>query len=148
MLEQYVWACMKVKESTWYQTELEQAIHYFGSCRYSTWVSHFKLHDPEKLLGDKEDVGITCALIPADHEGVVIGERHDPLGLAFMNGPTRGHDVFIPMEWLIGGADYAGKGWRMLVECLSAGRGISLPALGTAMGHLTATYNRCLCVCT
>ncbi|MEZ8509646.1 acyl-CoA dehydrogenase [Vibrio splendidus] len=98
----------------------------------------FKLHDPEKLLGDKEDIGITCALIPADHEGVVIGERHDPLGLAFMNGPTRGHDVFIPMEWLIGGADYAGKGWRMLVECLSAGRGISLPALGTAMGHLTA----------
>ena len=98
----------------------------------------FKLHDPDKLLGDKEDIGITCALIPADHEGVVIGERHDPLGLAFMNGPTRGHDVFIPMEWLIGGAEYAGKGWRMLVECLSAGRGISLPALGTAMGHLTA----------
>ena len=56
----------------------------------------FKLHDPEKLLGDKEDIGITCALITAGHEGVVIGERHDPLGLAFMNGPTRGHDVFIP----------------------------------------------------
>ncbi|HFQ5324947.1 TPA: acyl-CoA dehydrogenase [Vibrio vulnificus] len=97
----------------------------------------FKLQDPDHLLGDKTDVGITCALIPADHEGVVIGERHDPLGLAFMNGPTRGHDVFIPMDWLIGGADYAGKGWRMLVECLSAGRGISLPALGTAIGHLT-----------
>ncbi|MDF5473874.1 acyl-CoA dehydrogenase family protein, partial [Vibrio parahaemolyticus] len=74
---------------------------------------------------------------PADHEGVEIGERHDPLGSAFMNGPTRGEDVFIPMDWLIGGADYAGKGWRMLVECLSAGRGISLPALGTAIGHLT-----------
>lgn len=98
----------------------------------------FKLNDPEHLLGEKEELGITCALIPADHEGVIIGERHDPLGLAFMNGPTRGEDVFIPMEWLIGGADYAGKGWRMLVECLSAGRGISLPALGTAMGHLTA----------
>ncbi|NMU87024.1 acyl-CoA dehydrogenase, partial [Vibrio parahaemolyticus] len=80
---------------------------------------------------------ITCALIPADHEGGEIGERHDPLGSAFMNGPTRGEDVFIPMDWLIGGADYAGKGWRMLVECLSAGRGISLPALGTAIGHLT-----------
>lgn len=98
----------------------------------------FKLSDPDKLLGDKEDIGITCALIPADHDGVEIGERHDPLGLAFMNGPTRGHDVFIPMDWLIGGSDYAGKGWRMLVECLSAGRGISLPALGTAIGHLTA----------
>ncbi len=97
----------------------------------------FKLQDPDGLLGDKKDVGITCALIPADHEGVEIGERHDPLGSAFMNGPTRGNDVFIPMEWLIGGSEYAGKGWRMLVECLSAGRGISLPALGTAIGHLT-----------
>ncbi|MGR5233812.1 acyl-CoA dehydrogenase [Vibrio rotiferianus] len=97
----------------------------------------FKLQDPDGLLGDKKDVGITCALIPADHEGVEIGERHDPLGSAFMNGPTRGNDVFIPMDWLIGGSEYAGKGWRMLVECLSAGRGISLPALGTAIGHLT-----------
>ncbi len=97
----------------------------------------FKLHDPDKLMGDKEDIGITCALIPADHKGVEIGERHDPLHLAFMNGPTRGKDVFIPMDWLIGGQEYAGRGWRMLVECLSAGRGISLPALGTAIGHLT-----------
>ena len=98
----------------------------------------FKMYDPEGLMGDEKDLGITCALIPADHKGVEIGERHDPLGLAFMNGPTRGQDVFIPMDWLIGGQEYAGKGWRMLVECLSAGRGISLPALGTAMGHLTA----------
>ncbi|EKO3926007.1 acyl-CoA dehydrogenase [Vibrio metschnikovii] len=98
----------------------------------------FKLNDPDGLLGDKKELGITCALIPANHTGVEIGERHDPLGLAFMNGPTRGNDVFIPMEWLIGGVDYAGKGWRMLVECLSAGRGISLPALGTAIGHLTS----------
>ncbi|MFM2589532.1 acyl-CoA dehydrogenase [Vibrio sp. TBV020] len=98
----------------------------------------FKMYDPDGLMGDKKELGITCALIPADHKGVEIGERHDPLGLAFMNGPTRGKDVFIPMEWLIGGQDYAGKGWRMLVECLSAGRGISLPALGTAIGHLTA----------
>ncbi len=98
----------------------------------------FKMKDPDGLLSDKTDIGISCALIPADHEGVEIGERHDPLGSAFMNGPTRGKDVFIPMDWLIGGQEYAGKGWRMLVECLSAGRGISLPALGTAIGHLTA----------
>ncbi|KJY83193.1 acyl-CoA dehydrogenase [Vibrio galatheae] len=98
----------------------------------------FKMYDPDGLMGDKKELGITCALIPADHKGVEIGERHDPLGLAFMNGPTRGKDVFIPMDWLIGGQDYAGKGWRMLVECLSAGRGISLPALGTAIGHLTS----------
>ncbi|WP_434996616.1 acyl-CoA dehydrogenase [Vibrio scophthalmi] len=98
----------------------------------------FKMYDPENLLGEEQDLGITCALIPVDHPGVEIGERHDPLGLAFMNGPTRGKEVFIPMDWLIGGQEYAGKGWRMLVECLSAGRGISLPALGTAIGHLTA----------
>ncbi|MGF1777137.1 acyl-CoA dehydrogenase [Vibrio nomapromontoriensis] len=98
----------------------------------------FKLEDPDKLLGDKKNIGITCALIPSNHEGVIIGERHDPMLLAFMNGTIRGNDVFIPMDWLIGGAEYAGRGWRMLVECLSAGRGISLPALGTAVGHLTA----------
>ncbi|WP_194435339.1 acyl-CoA dehydrogenase [Vibrio fluminensis] len=98
----------------------------------------FKMKDPDGLLGNKEDIGISCALIPADHPGVEIGERHDPLGSAFMNGPTRGKDVFIPLDWLIGGQEYAGKGWRMLVECLSAGRGISLPALGTAIGHLTS----------
>lgn len=98
----------------------------------------FKLSDPDGLLGEQKEIGITCALIPANHKGVEIGERHDPLGLAFMNGPIRGNDVFIPMDWLIGGVDYAGKGWRMLVECLSAGRGISLPALGTAIGHLTS----------
>jgi alkylation response protein AidB-like acyl-CoA dehydrogenase len=98
----------------------------------------YKLQDPEGLLGGEVDLGITCALIPADHPGVEIGERHDPLGLAFMNGPTRGQDVFIPMDWVIGGQDYVGKGWRMLGECLSAGRGISLPAMGTATGHLTS----------
>ncbi|GEM76938.1 acyl-CoA dehydrogenase [Vibrio sagamiensis] len=98
----------------------------------------FKLYDPEGLLGDKKEIGITCALIPTKHDGVEIGDRHDPIGLAFMNGPTRGENVFIPIEWLIGGAEYAGRGWRMLVECLSAGRGISLPAIGAAAGHLTA----------
>ncbi|OBT13498.1 acyl-CoA dehydrogenase [Vibrio sp. UCD-FRSSP16_10] len=98
----------------------------------------FKLNDPENLLGKGTELGITCALIPTSHPGVETGERHDPIGLAFMNGPTRGQNVFIPMDWLIGGADFAGKGWRMLVECLSAGRGISLPALGASVGHLTS----------
>ncbi|MGL5236546.1 MAG: acyl-CoA dehydrogenase, partial [Plesiomonas shigelloides] len=97
----------------------------------------FKMYDPEHLLGDKEDIGITCALIPTNHPGVEVGARHIPMDLAFMNGPTWGKDVFIPLDWIIGGPSYAGKGWRMLVECLSAGRGISLPALGTAIGHLT-----------
>ncbi|WP_213994704.1 acyl-CoA dehydrogenase [Arsukibacterium sp.] len=96
----------------------------------------FKLYDPEKLLGDKEELGITCALIPTSHQGVEIGDRHFPMNMAFMNGTTYGKDVFIPIDWIIGGPDYAGRGWRMLVECLSAGRGISLPALATATGHL------------
>ncbi len=96
----------------------------------------FKLDDPQHLLGEKTHLGITCALIPATHPGVQIGDRHDPLGLAFMNGPTSARDVFIPMDWLIGGAEYAGQGWRMLMECLSVGRGISLPALGCAIGHM------------
>jgi len=96
----------------------------------------FKLYDPENLLGEKTELGITCALIPTSHEGVEIGDRHFPMNMAFMNGTTYGKDVFIPIDWIIGGPDYAGRGWRMLVECLSAGRGISLPALATATGHL------------
>ncbi|NVK54406.1 MAG: acyl-CoA dehydrogenase [Alteromonadaceae bacterium] len=98
----------------------------------------FKLFDPEGLLGDKKNIGITCALIPTDHPGVKVGQRHLPLEQAFMNGTTRGEDVFIPLDWIIGGADYAGKGWRMLMECLSAGRGISLPALSTGNAQLSA----------
>ncbi len=96
----------------------------------------FKLKDPEGLLGDKTkvDYGITCALIPASHPGVDIGRRHYP-GAAFHNGPIFGKNVFIPVDWIIGGPEQAGKGWRMLVECLSAGRGISLPALATAAGQ-------------
>jgi acyl-CoA dehydrogenase len=91
----------------------------------------FHLHDPENLLGKGENVGITLALVPAKHKGVVIGRRHYPARSAFMNGPTSGKDVFIPMEFLIGGTDYAGQGWRMLMECLSTGRAISLPAIGS-----------------
>ncbi|MDX1705114.1 acyl-CoA dehydrogenase [Pseudidiomarina sp.] len=96
----------------------------------------FKLYDPECLIGDKEDIGITCALIPVKHKGVKTGDRHLPLDQAFMNGTTSGKDVFIPLDWIIGGQDYAGRGWRMLMESLSAGRGISLPALATATGHV------------
>ena len=91
----------------------------------------FILKDPENLLGKGENIGITLALVPHDHPGVEIGRRHFPARQAFMNGPTRGTDVFIPMEFLIGGIDYAGQGWRMLMECLSTGRAISLPAIGT-----------------
>ena len=92
----------------------------------------FKLYDPEGLLGEQKDIGITVALIPTNHAGVEIGERHYPVGSPFMNGPTRGKDVFIPLDWIVGGQEFAGKGWKMLVECLSAGRGISLPSGATA----------------
>lgn len=97
----------------------------------------FQLRDPEGLLGDPDtvDYGITCALLPADHPGIEIGRRHDP-GSPFMNGPIKGSDVFIPMDWIIGGAEMAGKGWRMLIECLAAGRGVSLPSLATASGEM------------
>ena len=98
----------------------------------------FKAYDPDHLLGDKEDLGITCALIPTDTKGVNIGNRHYPLNSAIQNGPNRGKDVFVPMEWIIGGQDGVGHGWRMLVESLSAGRGISLPALGTGAGKLAS----------
>ncbi|RLQ20244.1 acyl-CoA dehydrogenase [Seongchinamella sediminis] len=97
----------------------------------------FQLRDPEGLLGDPDivDYGITCALLPADHPGVEIGERHNP-GVPFMNGPIMGKDVFFPADWIIGGPEMAGKGWRMLIECLGAGRGVSLPALATASGEM------------
>ncbi|MBA3660547.1 MAG: acyl-CoA dehydrogenase [Gammaproteobacteria bacterium] len=99
-----------------------------------------RLNDPNHLLGDKDDIGITLCLIPTSHEGVEIGSRHFPLQLAFMNGPTRGKDVFIPLDWIIGGEEMAGQGWRMLMECLSIGRSISLPALSTACGKITYRY--------
>lgn len=88
----------------------------------------FRLHDPDKLLGGETDLGITCALIPTKTKGVWIGHRHDPLAIPFQNGPTRGERVFVPIDWIIGGPKMAGQGWRMLMECLSAGRSISLPA--------------------
>lgn len=94
----------------------------------------FKAYDPDKLLGDEEDLGITCALIPTDTPGVNIGRRHFPLNQGFMNGPNSGKEVFIPMEWIIGGQPMLGQGWRMLMESLSVGRGISLPSSGVASG--------------
>ncbi|MCD6038831.1 MAG: fadE 1 [Gammaproteobacteria bacterium] len=106
----------------------------------------FRLYDPENLLGDKVDLGITLCLLPTSHPGVEIGHRHYPLRLAFLNGPTRGQDVFVPLDWIIGGVEKIGQGWKMLMECLSIGRAISLPALSSACGQLcyraTGAYAR------
>ncbi len=88
----------------------------------------FRMFDPEKLLGEKSDLGITCALIPRNTPGVTIGRRHFPLNIPFQNGPIQGKDVFVPLDFIIGGAKMAGSGWRMLVEQLSVGRCISLPS--------------------
>lgn len=98
----------------------------------------FKARDPDGLLGDKVELGITCALVPRDTPGVEIGKRHMPVGAVFMNGPTRGKDVFIPMDQVIGGQARIGQGWRMLMQSLAAGRAISLPATGTAGGKMSA----------
>jgi len=96
----------------------------------------FQLRDPDRLLGAAE--GITLALVPADTPGVEIGRRHLPLDQVFQNGPTRGRNVFIPVEQIIGGPDYAGRGWFMLMETLAGGRAISLPALAVGAGKLCA----------
>ncbi|KAA6047706.1 acyl-CoA dehydrogenase [Pantoea sp. Bo_7] len=91
----------------------------------------FKLSDPDGLLGDNPEPGITCALIPTHTPGVEIGNRHFPLNVPFQNGPTRGNNIFVPIDYIIGGPAMAGQGWRMLVECLSVGRGITLPSNST-----------------
>ena len=100
----------------------------------------FKCHDPDHLLGTIEDLGITVALVPRDTPGVEIGERHNPLNIPFMNGPNRGHDVFVPLAQIVGGVSGIGQGWRMLVESLSEGRGISLPALSTGAGKAASRF--------
>ncbi len=106
----------------------------------------FKLYDPDGLLGDTTDLGITLALIPTKTPGVEIGNRHMPIGTPFMNGPIIGRDVFITMDQIIGGQERVGQGWRMLMECLSDGRGISLPSLSVAAGKFasmhTGAYSR------
>ncbi|HEV2443048.1 MAG TPA: acyl-CoA dehydrogenase, partial [Steroidobacteraceae bacterium] len=101
----------------------------------------FRMFDPEKLLGDRADIGITCALIPRNTPGVAIGRRHFPINIPFQNGPIEGRDVFVPLDCIIGGPRMAGAGWRMLVEQLSVGRCISLPsnATGGAKGAVWAT---------
>lgn len=98
----------------------------------------FRLYDPDGLLGDKKDLGITCALVPHDHPGVEIGRRHIPLNTYFMNGPTQGQDVFMPLDFIIGGPQMAGQGWRMLMECLATGRAISLPSSNAGISQLAA----------
>ncbi|HQU81065.1 MAG TPA: acyl-CoA dehydrogenase [Azonexus sp.] len=98
----------------------------------------FRMYDPDGLLGGEKDIGITCALVPYDHPGVDTGRRHFPLNAMFMNGPTRGKDVFMPLDFIIGGPRMAGQGWRMLMECLAAGRSISLPSSNTGMAQMTA----------
>lgn len=106
----------------------------------------FRMYDPEKLLGDTEDLGITLALLPRDTKGLEIGRRHMPLNIPFQNGPVRGKDVFVPLSQLIGGPEMAGEGWRMLVECLSVGRAISLPSNATGAARIgsiaTGAYAR------
>jgi acyl-CoA dehydrogenase len=91
----------------------------------------FRLYDPDGLLGENEDRGISLALVPRDTKNLKIGTRHQPMDVPFMNGPVRGKDVFIPVDALIGGAEMVGKGWRMLIESLSVGRSISLPSCST-----------------
>ncbi|OGT42963.1 MAG: acyl-CoA dehydrogenase [Gammaproteobacteria bacterium RIFCSPHIGHO2_12_FULL_40_19] len=106
----------------------------------------FKLYDPDRLLGHTEDIGITCALIPRQTPGITIGRRHFPLNTPFQNGPIQGKNVFIPLDWIIGGAKQAGKGWHMLMECLATGRAITLP--GSTVGgskilcYATGAYAR------
>ena len=106
---------------------------YITLCPIATLLGlAFKLEDPDHLIGDTKDLGITVALVSSSLEGVTTGQRHDPLGSAFMNGPTFGKDVVVPLSNIIGGKEYAGKGWKMLMESLAEGRGISLPALSVA----------------
>lgn len=97
----------------------------------------FKLQDPDGLLSETKELGITCALIPTHLDGIKIGRRHFPLNVPFQNGPTQGEEVFVPLDYIIGGADMAGQGWRMLVECLSVGRAITLPS--NSAGGIKAT---------
>jgi acyl-CoA dehydrogenase len=98
----------------------------------------FRLYDPEGLLGGERELGITVAIIPTSHPGVNIGRRHNPLNASFMNGPNSGKDVFMPLDWVVGGRDYVGQGWRMLMECLAAGRSISLPSSAAGGSKLAA----------
>ena len=98
----------------------------------------FRLRDPEHLIGEVDDLGITCALVPSALPGIEIGARHDPMGIPFQNGPTSGDDVFVPLDAIIGGREGAGQGWKMLMECLATGRAISLPSVAVAAAKKSA----------
>lgn len=112
---------------------------YITLCPVATVIGlAFRMYDPDNILDKGVDLGITCALIPADTPGITKGRRHFPLNAAFLNGPTQGKDVFVPMDSLIGGAERAGQGWRMLMECLSAGRAISLPSSASGGAQVAA----------
>jgi acyl-CoA dehydrogenase len=114
---------------------------YTSLAKISTLIGlAFHLKDPEKLLGGEEDVGITCALIPSNSEGITLDKRHDPLGVPFYNCPSQGRDVIVPATAIVGGTPNAGKGWIMLMECLAAGRGISFPAQMAGSSQLSLRY--------
>jgi acyl-CoA dehydrogenase len=98
----------------------------------------FRLKDPDNLLGKGPDVGITCALVPADTPGVMLGRRHDPMGVPFYNSPIEGRNVVIPADQIIGGIEQAGAGWTMLMQSLAAGRGVSFPATCTGVAKLVS----------
>jgi acyl-CoA dehydrogenase len=120
---------------------------YITLCPIATVIGlAFKLYDPDHLIGKREEIGITVALVPTNLPGVEIGRRHLPAMMVFQNGPTRGRDVFIPLDNVIGGAPQVGKGWKMLMSALAAGRGISLPSLSAAgaafAAHTTGAYAR------
>ncbi len=121
---------MAGRAGTRHAPHLEQALHYARAIATVLGLA-FKLSDPDRLLGGEQELGITCALIPTNTPGVEIGRRHFPLNVPFQNGPTRGKDIFVPIDYIIGGPKMAGQGWRMLVECLSVGRGITLPSNST-----------------
>jgi acyl-CoA dehydrogenase len=98
----------------------------------------FRLRDPDNLLGKGQDVGITCVLVPTNTPGVLINKRHDPMGVPFYNSPTEGHNVILPIDQIIGGVEQAGQGWKMLMQSLAAGRGISFPATCTGVAKLVS----------
>ena len=112
---------------------------YITLCPVATLIGlAFELHDPDRLLGAEEAIGITVALVPTETPGVTIGRRHYPAHQVFQNGPTQGKDVFLPIDQIIGGKAQAGQGWKMLMTALAAGRGISLPSLSAAGVALAA----------
>jgi len=134
-----------IVEKGWYQGREVLGMRLNWKKRYITLAPvatvigmAFRLKDPNHLLGSVDDLGITCALIPRATPGVEIGDRHDPMGVPFHNGPIVGNDVFVPLDCIIGGVAGAGNGWRMLMECLAAGRSISLPALSVGAAQLSA----------